>query len=70
MQYLHEILIMFVSHAQVLSESVSQALYLTGGSEAFETAYFVGMIDKFFDCLNVVFYEQGRQKRVPFYYLW
>lgn len=52
--------------AQVLSESVSQALYLTGGSEAFETAYFVGMMDKFFDCLNVTFYEQGRVRRKPF----
>jgi hypothetical protein len=57
---------LFVPLAQVLSESVSQALYLTGGGEAFETAYFIGMVDKFFDCLNVVFYEQGRRKRKPF----
>ena len=31
-------------HALVWSESVSQALYLTGGSEAFEIAYFDGQI--------------------------
>ena len=38
---------------QVLSDSVSKALSLTGGVEASETAYFVGMMDKFFDCVNV-----------------
>ena len=27
-----------------MSNSVLEALYLTGGSEAFETAYFVGKI--------------------------
>ena len=51
---------------QVLSESVSQALYLTGGSEAFETAYFIQKMDKFFDCLNVRFYNQGKLSRKPF----
>jgi len=44
---------------KVLSASVSEALYLTGGKEAFETAYFIQKIDKFFDCLNVRFYNQG-----------
>ena len=39
---------------------------MTDGSEAFETAYFVGMMDKFFDCLNVTFYEQGRLRWKPF----
>ena len=38
---------------QVLSESVSKALHLTGGEMASETAHFVGMVDHFFDCLNV-----------------
>lgn len=38
-----------------MSETVSQALFLTGGKEAFETAYFIGKIDKLFDCLNVSF---------------
>ena len=51
---------------QTLSESVSNALYLTGGSKAFETAYFVGKVDKLFDCLNVSFYNQGKLKWKPF----
>ena len=50
----------------MLSESVGEALYLTGGSAAFETAYFVQKMDKFFDCLNVRFYNQGKLARKPF----
>jgi len=49
-----------------MGESVSNALYLTGGSEAFETAYFVGKFDKFFDCLNVANYKNGIRKWKPF----
>lgn len=33
--------------AQVLSESVSKALEMTGGPDAAETARFAGMMDKF-----------------------
>ena len=47
-----------VSH-KVFSESVLKALYVTGGDEATETAHFVGMIDKCFDCLNVHNYTHG-----------
>ena len=36
-------------YIQVLSESVSKALQLTGGDEAVETARFVSMMDKLFD---------------------
>lgn len=50
----------------MLSESVGEALYLTGSSAAFETAYFVQKMDKFFDCLNVRFYNQGKLARKPF----
>ena len=32
---------------------VSKALEMTGEKDAQETAKFVGMFDKFFDCLNV-----------------
>jgi len=32
---------------QVLSDSVSKALMLTDGSEAFETAMFIAKVDKF-----------------------
>ena len=53
-------------YMQVLSESVGEALYLTGGSAAFETAYFIQKMDKFFDCLNVWFYNQGKLSRKPF----
>ena len=47
----------------MLSESVSKALHLTGGEETSETARFVGMVDKFFDCLNVHNYTHGRHSR-------
>ena len=47
----------------MLSESVSKAFHLTGGEEASETAHFVGMMDKFFDCLNVHNYVHGIHKR-------
>lgn len=51
---------------QVLSESVSKALKLTGGMEATETARFVEMMDKFFDTMNVRNYTQGVHKRKRF----
>ena len=51
---------------QVMSQSVSQALYLTAGSQAFETAYFISKIDNFFDCLNVINYTKGIHNRKPF----
>ena len=49
-----------------MSETVSQALFLTGGKEAFETAYFIGKIDKLFDCLNVMSICGGKKKRKVF----
>lgn len=49
-----------------MSESVSQALFLTGGKEAFETAYFIGKIDRLFDCLNVTSICEGKKKRKVF----
>jgi len=45
---------------------VSKALELTGGEEAKETAKFVSMFDKFFDCLNVNSFTQGKHSRKPF----
>ena len=53
-------------HLQVLSESVSKALTLTGGSEVAETAHFINMMDKFFDTVNVSNYTNGIRKRKPF----
>ncbi len=51
---------------QVLSESVSKALELTGGEEASETARFIGMVDKFFDAVNVHNYTHGVHSRKTF----
>lgn len=51
---------------QVLSESVSKALTLTGGEEARETSRLVDYMDKFFDALNVSNYTKGVHKRKPF----
>ena len=50
-------------YMQVLSESVSKALRLTGGKEVSETARFVSMVDRFFDCLNVNNFTTGKFKR-------
>jgi len=51
---------------EVLSDTVSKALKLTGGRDAFETAYFVEKMDRFFDCLNVSSYFAGKRHRKPF----
>ena len=46
-----------------MSDSVAEALYLTGGQEAYETAF---SSRKLIDCLNVTSYNEGRRKRKPF----
>lgn len=51
---------------QALSGTVSKALSLTGGEEASETALFVSMMDRFFDCVNVGNYTEGKHSRNPF----
>lgn len=48
---------------QVLSESTSKALALSGGPDVQETARFVLMIDKFFDCLNVSNFDKYSKNR-------
>lgn len=50
----------------MLSETVSKALTLTGGQEVEETARFVGIFDKFFDCLNVANFTTGMKNRKVF----
>ena len=46
---------------------MSKALYFYGGSEdAFETAYFIGKMDKFFDVFNVSSFSEGKLKRKVF----
>lgn len=44
---------MYLFDIQVLSETVGKALQQNGGEEASETAKFILLVDKFFDCLNV-----------------
>ena len=55
-----------ISHDQVLSNSVSKALQLFLGEKAEKTALFVAMFDKFFDCLNVRNFTEGKRTRNPF----
>ncbi len=49
-----------------MSQTVSNALEMTGGPRVQETAKFVAIVDKFFDCLNVNDYNTGRFKRKVF----
>ena len=51
---------------QVLSESVSTALIKAGSAKVLETARFVGLMDKFFDILNVSNFINGTRKRKRF----
>ena len=51
---------------QVLSDSVSKALLLTGAEEAEQTAKFCDMFNKFFDCLNVSNFTAGQRSRNAF----
>ena len=51
---------------QVLSNTVATALRLTGKDEVEETARFVTMFDRLFDCLNVTDFDSGRHSRNPF----
>ena len=51
---------------QVLSESVSHALKMSGNQEVQGTAEFVGMFDKFFDILNVTNFTNAKSKRKAF----
>ena len=48
------------------SETVTKALLLTGGSEAFEPSVFIGKVDQFFDALNMTNYTKGIKARTPF----
>ena len=45
---------------------MSKALYFSGNVVAFETAYFIEKMDKFFDTFNVSSFTQGKFKRKVF----
>ena len=49
---------------------MSKALKVTGGTEAAETAKFIEMVNKIFDCLNVFLLSKGRLKSKPFIQLY
>ena len=51
---------------QVLSESVSKALELSGEPQVQRTAEFVGIFDKFFDIMNVSNFSNGKMQRKVF----
>ena len=51
---------------KVFSSSVSKALPLVCGDKARETAHFVGLVDKFFDIMNVQNFSKGRSSMKPF----
>ena len=51
---------------QVLSESVSKALTLTGDDRTHETARFTSFLDNFFCSLNVSNFCNGKKQRKPF----
>ena len=53
-------------HIQVLSNTVSKAIETRGKAETEETAKFVDMFNKFFDCLNVSNFTAGIKSRNPF----
>ena len=52
--------------AQVMSETVGKIMASYGAPASSETAKFILMIDKFFDCCNTRSLEEGAQKRKPF----
>ena len=54
----------------MLRESVSKALTLRGGHETDETARFLQMMDKFFDCVNVRNFTHGIRAAKPFQLLY
>ena len=45
---------------------MANALSLVGGVEAEATAKFVRIVDRFFDCMNVATYTEGKLQRNPF----
>ncbi|XP_055955159.1 uncharacterized protein LOC126812587 [Patella vulgata] len=51
--------------AQVLSRSVGLVIEEYGGEAATETAKFIKLVDRFFDCLNVRSLYEGERKRKP-----
>ena len=49
-----------------MSETVAKAICLTGRDEAKETAKFIEMVDKLFNCMNVSSLSRGKLQRKTF----
>ena len=52
--------------AQVMSSSVSKVMFAYSHPQAHETATFIGLVDKFFDCFNTRSLNEADFKRKPF----
>ena len=52
--------------AQVMSSSVSKVMLAYSPLEAHETARFIGLVDKFFDCFNTRSLHEAEFERNPF----
>ena len=52
--------------AQVMSHSVSRVMESYCPAESFETAKFIALVDKFFDCMNSRSLNEAERKRKPF----
>ena len=52
--------------AQVMSETVSKVMQSYCSNVASETAHFIGLVDKFFDCFNSRSLTEAEYKRKPF----
>lgn len=52
--------------AQALSGTVADALKLSGGPAAQKTSQFIGLVNKFFDVLNVNNFDEGKRTRNVF----
>lgn len=50
---------------QVLSDSVGRVMTVYGSDEMSETAKFILLMDRFFDCLNVRSETEGNRTRKP-----
>ena len=48
-----------------MSQSVDKALPIVVGPAAERTAQLIEVVDRLFDCLNVMSYTEGKRKRKP-----
>lgn len=49
-----------------MSGTVAKEMQKFGGEDVLETAKFIEMVDKLFDCMNVSFLSEGKYTKKPF----